>query len=161
MWTLDCCPQVKRVLGSCAKTSMTLRVPDDLADLRAAAIHLATAPTTVLQEPPLGAGWEGPELPVVRLEVDSEVGYIQLFTLPNASEEAFARALSFAEVLQQLEHLTAGAVRELFWVSGLRPLPPDDEAAESEYQVRMAVPLTGLAIADDPERVAFIAHSTA
>jgi hypothetical protein len=141
---------------------MTLRIPDDLPALRALAAQAGPAIAMVYHEEPLEGEWEGPELPVVRIDVEPDIEYVQFFTLPNASDESLNRALSFGAVVARLERLSErGPPRELFWVSGHLPIAEDSTPDTWESSVRLALPLAALAGNSDPPRVAFIARRTA
>jgi hypothetical protein len=141
---------------------MTLRLPDDLPELKALAVEVGLALAMVYHVEPLGEHWEGPELPIVRVEVNPESEYIEFITMPDASEASLKRALSFADVVTRLERFAEGGeVRQLFWVSGLRPLAPENVPEDSDCAIRLALPFVAIAHATEPTRVAFVARRTA
>ncbi len=116
---------------------MTIRVPDDLADLRALAADLGGAPAIVIREPATGEEWDGLELPILQAEVNEDHGCIQVHTAVPAAGPSPRGGLTFSALLAQLESLAApGQSRELFWVSSLRPLAPETDPELSRYSVR-------------------------
>jgi hypothetical protein len=139
---------------------MTIQIPEDLPALEAIAASCPTAPTTVIHDPPSPPGIEGPEIPVVRLDVDENSGYVQFFTYPDNSASSLIRGLAISDVVAQLrDFVKPGVERELFWVSGLRPLGDGHTLDDENIRVRLCLPLDRVATADEPERVAFVART--
>ena len=139
---------------------MTIRVPDDLADLRELASDLGGAPAFVIFEPAQGEEWDGEELPILHVELNREHGYIQLRTAVPAAGQAPRGALTFADVLAKLEQLAApDEPREVFWVSSLRPLAAETDAELSRYSARLALPLRAVMASEDALTVSFLAET--
>jgi len=139
---------------------MTLRVPDDLAELRALAVELGGAPAFVVREPASGEEWDGLELPILHVELNSDQDYIQIRTAVPVAGRHPSGALTFEAVLAKLEQLAApGQERELFWVSSLRPLAPETDPEMSRFAVRLALPLGAVMASEDPVGVSFLART--
>ena len=139
---------------------MTLRVPDDLAELRALAAELGSAPAFVIREPESGQDWDGLELPILHVELNPYQDYIQVRTAVPAAGRNPSGALTFAAVLAKLEQLTtSGQERELFWVSSLRPLAPETDHEMSRFALRLALPLGAVMASEDPVSVSFLART--
>src|SRR5688572_8951224 len=127
---------------------MTIQIPEDLPALEAIATSYPTAPTTVIHDPPLRPGFEGSEIPVVRLDVDENCGYVQFFTYPDSSASSPARGLAISDVVSQLrDFVKPGVQRELFWVSGLRPIGDGRTLDDENVRVRLCLPLDQVASA--------------
>jgi hypothetical protein len=139
---------------------VTIQIPEDLPALERIAAAYPTTPTTVFREPGSHAEFEGPELPVVCLEVEQGLGYVQFFTYPDSSPGSLAQGLAISDVVGQLNQLVShGMERELFWVSGLRPLSEGGTLDDAEASVRLCLPLCQVRGEDDPPRIIFVARS--
>jgi hypothetical protein len=139
---------------------VAIQIPEDLEALEAIAVTHPLAPTTVLVEEGYHPAVEFGELPVVRLEVEHQNGYVQFFTFPEASSESLARSITMSAVVAQLRQLVAVRVqRELFWVSGFIPVVESGPADETDAYARLCLPLDQIAVADEPERVIFLART--
>ncbi len=139
---------------------MTIQIPEDLEDLQALAVTYPRAPATVLVEPGFHPNVESGELPIVRLDIEDQNTYVQFHTLPDASAESLARSITLADVVAQLRQLVTGGVeRELFWVSGFIPLVESGAPDDTDAYARLCLPLDKIAVADDPERVVFLART--
>jgi hypothetical protein len=139
---------------------VAIQIPEDLEDLEALAATYPSAPATVLVEPGFHPDVEYGELPIVRLDVEDQNTYVQFHTLPDASPESLARSITMAAVVAQLRKLVAvGVERELFWVSGFIPLVESGVADDTTEYARLCLPLDKIAVAEEPERVVFLART--
>jgi hypothetical protein len=139
---------------------VAIQIPEDLEALEALAVTYPLAPTTVFIEPGRHPGVESGELPVVRLEIEEENTYVQFLTFPDGSSESLARSITIAAVVAQLRlFVTAETERELFWVSGSIPLVEDGRPDDTDAYARLFLPLDQVAVAEEPERVVFLART--
>jgi hypothetical protein len=140
---------------------MTLRVPDDFADLAALATQYGELPAIVINEPADDEEWDGVERPVLRAELFADLGYIGLHTAVPVVGPAPRGALTFDQTLRTIMTLVGAAPLELFWVSSLRPLADETDTDLSGYAVRLALPLRAVAVGGEPPKVAFLARTDA
>ena len=146
--------------GGCSRGYVAIQIPEDLEALEAIAVTYPTAPATVLVEPGHHPGVESGELPVVRLDIEDQNTYVQFHTFPDASVESLARSITMSAVVTQLRKLVAaGMERELFWVSGFVPLMEDGAPDDTDAYARLCLPLDQVAVAEEPERVVFLART--
>ena len=138
---------------------MTLRIPEDLADLANLAAQYGELPAIVINEPAEREEWDGIERSVVRAELFADLGYVGLHTAVPAAGPAPSGALTFEQTLRTLRALVGAAPLELFWVSTLHPLADETETDLSGYAVRLALPLRAVAIGGEPPKVAFLART--
>ena len=138
---------------------MAIQIPEDLEALEAIAVTYPTAPATVLVEPG-HPGVESGELPVVRLDIEDQDTYVQFHTFPDDSIQALDRSITMSAVVTQLrKFVAAGRERELFWVSGFVPLVGDGAPDDADAYARLCLPLDQVAVAEEPERVVFLART--
>lgn len=139
---------------------MAIQIPEDIEALEALAMTYPLAPTTVFIEPGRHPGVESGELPVVRLEIEEENVYVQFFTFPDGSLESLDRSITISAVVAQLrQFVTPETERELFWVSGFIPLVEDEMTDDTDAYARLCLPLDQVAVAEEPERVVFLART--
>lgn len=140
---------------------MAIQIPEDLEALEALAVTYPLAPTMVFIEPGHYPRIESGELPVVRLEIEAENTYVQFLTLPDGSSESLDQAITFSKVVAQLRHFVAAETeRELFWVSGFIPVVESGMPDDTDAYARLCLPLAQVAVAEEPERVVFLARTT-
>jgi hypothetical protein len=139
---------------------MAIQIPEDLEALEALAGTYPLAPTTVFVEPGRHPNIESGELPVVRLEIEEQDTYVQFLTFPDGSAESFARAITVTHVVARLrQFVNPEKERELFWVSGFVPVVEDGLADDTPAYARLCLPLDQVALAEEPERVVFVART--
>jgi len=145
----------------CRGSALTIRIPDDLPPLRSLSAESPHADAVVVFEERPGKLLTNHELFVeaVLAPVDSE--YFELRTTGPEPVSRPGSALSFQQVLEHLEALPRDVeAKEVFWVSGLIPVPTDEDQELSRYSIRLALPITKIATDKDHNRIAFVAKGS-
>ena len=84
---------------------------------------------------------------VLDVRVDDATGEVTIHTEPDHGASAFVAEPVKASVLIAAVRSPASPSAEIFWVGGLRPVPP--EADGDDYSFRLAIPIVALAVSED------------